>query len=288
MTEKERVFIGGIELEAALTSGGLGTMCETYEGRVHRLDYKTLRYPGHFDQMHFLFDELNLRDQRELVGRILVDAKPPVNDDVVYLHAAVEGVKARPAVPRELRARLPAARHRRPHLARHLAGRPPPPRSRRRARRRRRAARRTGFIKQEDIALERPALDTGRPTTSTPRAGTKSLTHDRHRRRVRSDILERLGAGDPFAADGDLVCRSPIDGSELGRLQPHTAAEVADVVGRAQAAFEQWRTVPAPGARRSSCASWASCCASTRTTSAPSSRSRPARSSPRASARSRR
>lgn len=93
MTEKERVFIGGIELEAALTSGGLGTMCETYEGNVHRLDYKTLRYPGHFDQMHFLFDELNLREQRDLVGAMLVAAKPPVNDDVVYIHAAVEGRK---------------------------------------------------------------------------------------------------------------------------------------------------------------------------------------------------
>ncbi|EFQ83572.1 saccharopine dehydrogenase [Aeromicrobium marinum DSM 15272] len=93
MTEKERVVIGGVELEAALTSGGLGTMCSTYEGRVHRLDYKTLRYPGHFEQMHFLFDELNLRDRRELVGQMLVDAKPPVNDDVVYVHAAVEGLK---------------------------------------------------------------------------------------------------------------------------------------------------------------------------------------------------
>jgi saccharopine dehydrogenase-like NADP-dependent oxidoreductase len=93
MTEKERVFIGGIELEAALTSGGLGTMCPTYEGRVQRLDYKTLRYPGHFRQMHFLFDELGLRDHREEVGRMLVKAKPPVNDDIVYLHAAVEGVK---------------------------------------------------------------------------------------------------------------------------------------------------------------------------------------------------
>ena len=94
MTEKERVFIGGIELEAALTSGGLGTMCETYEGRVTRLDYKTMRYPGHFRQMHFLFDELNLREQRDLIGRLLVEAKPPVNDDIVYLHAAVEGIKA--------------------------------------------------------------------------------------------------------------------------------------------------------------------------------------------------
>ncbi|MGJ9421611.1 saccharopine dehydrogenase C-terminal domain-containing protein [Aeromicrobium sp. CF3.5] len=93
MSETERVVIGGIELEASLTSGGLGTMCETYDGRVQRLDYKTMRYPGHFEQMRFLFEELNLRDRRDLVGQILVDAKPPVNDDIVYLHAAVEGVK---------------------------------------------------------------------------------------------------------------------------------------------------------------------------------------------------
>lgn len=91
MTEPERVVIGGIELEASLTSGGLGTMCETYEGRVNRLDYKTMRYPGHFELMRFFFDELGLRDRRELAGQILVDAKPPVDDDVVYLHAAVEG-----------------------------------------------------------------------------------------------------------------------------------------------------------------------------------------------------
>ncbi|HEX2904765.1 MAG TPA: saccharopine dehydrogenase C-terminal domain-containing protein [Jatrophihabitans sp.] len=91
MTEHERVVIGGIELEASLTSGGLGTMCETFEGRVQRLDYKTMRYPGHFELMRFFFDELNLRDRRELAGQILVDAKPPVDDDVVYLHAAVEG-----------------------------------------------------------------------------------------------------------------------------------------------------------------------------------------------------
>src|SRR6185369_3625202 len=65
--------------------------CETYEGRVQRLDYKTMRYPGHFELMRFFFDELGLRDRRELAGQILVEAKPPVDDDVVYLHAAVEG-----------------------------------------------------------------------------------------------------------------------------------------------------------------------------------------------------
>jgi saccharopine dehydrogenase-like NADP-dependent oxidoreductase len=91
MSELEVVWIGGTQLEAFTTSGGLGTMCATFEGRVERLDYKTLRYPRHCELMRFFFDELHLRQDRELAGRILVKAKPPVDEDVVYLYAAVEG-----------------------------------------------------------------------------------------------------------------------------------------------------------------------------------------------------
>ena len=60
------------------------------------------------------------------------------------------------------------------------------------------------------------------------------------------EILERLGAGDPFVDDGDLVCRSPIDGHEIGRLRSHTAAEATETITRAHAAYGQWRSVPAP------------------------------------------
>ena len=91
MTDVENVVIAGTALEAFLTSGGLGTMCETFEGKVDRLDYKTLRYPGHFALLRFFFDELLLRNRRDLAGEILVHAKPPVDDDIVYLYAAVEG-----------------------------------------------------------------------------------------------------------------------------------------------------------------------------------------------------
>ncbi len=61
-----------------------------------------------------------------------------------------------------------------------------------------------------------------------------------------SDILGRLGAVDPFSADGDLVARSPIDGGELGRLRSHADADVDAVVARAQRAHATWRLVPAP------------------------------------------
>jgi saccharopine dehydrogenase-like NADP-dependent oxidoreductase len=91
MEWKEKIFIDGLELEAFTTSGGLGTMCETYLGTVDNIDYKTMRYPGHMDLMNFFFHELLMREDREEAGRILVHAKPPVNDDIVYIHVAAEG-----------------------------------------------------------------------------------------------------------------------------------------------------------------------------------------------------
>jgi saccharopine dehydrogenase-like NADP-dependent oxidoreductase len=87
----ETVYIDGVRLEAFTTSGGLGTMCDTFSGRVENLDYKTLRYPGHAALMNFFFHELLMREDREAAGRVLTHAKPPVDEDVVYVHAAAEG-----------------------------------------------------------------------------------------------------------------------------------------------------------------------------------------------------
>jgi saccharopine dehydrogenase-like NADP-dependent oxidoreductase len=89
----EKHYINGVELEAFTTSGGLGTMCETYLGKVPNMDYKTMRYPGHASLMNFFFHELLMRDKRKEAGEILVNAKPPVADDVVYVHVSAEGLR---------------------------------------------------------------------------------------------------------------------------------------------------------------------------------------------------
>lgn len=88
---REKIFIDGMELEAFTTSGGLGTMCDTYLGKVANLDYKTMRYPGHMDLMNFFFHELLMREDRAKAGEILVKAKPPVDEDIVYVHVSAEG-----------------------------------------------------------------------------------------------------------------------------------------------------------------------------------------------------
>ena len=87
----ETINIEGQEFEAFSTSGGLGTLCETLEGKVDTLNYKTIRYPGHTKLMRFLLYELILKEKPALLEQILTEAKPPVSEDVVYVYAVVEG-----------------------------------------------------------------------------------------------------------------------------------------------------------------------------------------------------
>lgn len=87
----EYINIEGQEFEAFTTSGGLGTMCETYEGKVDTLNYKTIRYPGHAKLMRFLMYELIMKENKQQLEDILKNAKPPVKEDVVYVYAVVEG-----------------------------------------------------------------------------------------------------------------------------------------------------------------------------------------------------
>jgi saccharopine dehydrogenase-like NADP-dependent oxidoreductase len=91
LEDLETLVIDGSPYEAFTTSGGLGTMCETFAGRANSLDYKSIRYPGHRHLMRFMLKELGLGRQREDAVRFLADAYPPVRDDVVIVYAAAEG-----------------------------------------------------------------------------------------------------------------------------------------------------------------------------------------------------
>jgi saccharopine dehydrogenase (NAD+, L-lysine-forming) len=93
LSDPEILRIGGVTYEAFTTSGGLGTMAETYEGIVEALDYKSIRYPGHLAAMQLLLEELRFKDvPGELVQRIRV-ALPPDEADWVLVHASAQGNK---------------------------------------------------------------------------------------------------------------------------------------------------------------------------------------------------
>lgn len=89
----EHLSIDGVEYEAFSTSGGLGTLCETYEGKVRELNYKTVRYIGHRDRILFLLDELRLRERRGLLKEILENALPRTLQDVVIVFCTATGMR---------------------------------------------------------------------------------------------------------------------------------------------------------------------------------------------------
>jgi saccharopine dehydrogenase-like NADP-dependent oxidoreductase len=82
----EHLTIDGVEYEAFNTSGGVATMCETFEGRVSELNYKTLRYPGHRDLMKFVLDDLNLSHKQDLLTQIFDQEVPLTYSDVVVVY----------------------------------------------------------------------------------------------------------------------------------------------------------------------------------------------------------
>ncbi len=91
----------GIVLEAFSTAGGTSTLCDTFEGEIRSLEYKTLRYPGHCEKMRAMFD-LGLFDHEEVAPGI---SRRDVNEaaleraltlpgkDIVYLRIEASGEK---------------------------------------------------------------------------------------------------------------------------------------------------------------------------------------------------
>lgn len=89
----EEIEIDGTLYEAFNTSGGLGSLGETYGERVQIMNYKTIRYPGHCAQMRLLMNDLKLNHDRETLKRVLENAVPQTLQDVVIVYAAVSGLQ---------------------------------------------------------------------------------------------------------------------------------------------------------------------------------------------------
>lgn len=103
LEELETLTIEGEgEFEAFITSGGTSTTSKTMLGKVNRLDYKTIRYPGHCAKLQLLRDlgltntqqltfENGFTSPREMLARVLERHLPQNAPDVVYVVATATG-----------------------------------------------------------------------------------------------------------------------------------------------------------------------------------------------------
>jgi len=87
----ENFSLDGVRYEAFNTSGGLGSLCETLDGKLRELNYKTIRYQGHRDLMFFLVNELRMSERRDMFRELLESSVPITFQDVVVTFVSVVG-----------------------------------------------------------------------------------------------------------------------------------------------------------------------------------------------------
>ncbi|HCS28566.1 MAG TPA: saccharopine dehydrogenase [Spongiibacteraceae bacterium] len=91
LEQLEHFSLDGLEYEAFNTSGGLGTLCETLQGQVNELNYRSVRYPGHRDIAKMLLQDLKLSQRQDLLKEIFETALPGTDQDVVLIFVTVSG-----------------------------------------------------------------------------------------------------------------------------------------------------------------------------------------------------
>lgn len=89
----EKITIDGSTYEAFNTSGGIGSLCDTMEGKVNNLNYKSMRYQGNHAFMKFLLKDLNLGKNKEVFEKIFNKEIPQIEKDVVLIYVRVVGKK---------------------------------------------------------------------------------------------------------------------------------------------------------------------------------------------------
>lgn len=93
MEEREEFSLDGVTYEAFNTSGGLGTLAKTLEGKVRTMNYRTIRYPGHQAIVKALLNDFNLKNRRDVLKDLFENALPATMQDVVVIFVTVCGWK---------------------------------------------------------------------------------------------------------------------------------------------------------------------------------------------------
>jgi saccharopine dehydrogenase-like NADP-dependent oxidoreductase len=92
LSERETLIINGRRYEADLTSGGAADLPQVLKEDIARIDYKTIRYPGHFEWVQsWLNTHSDSKTKIDDLEKYLIENIPHVEDDVIVIYASVSG-----------------------------------------------------------------------------------------------------------------------------------------------------------------------------------------------------
>ncbi len=92
LSNTERIIIDGEEYEDDFTSGGAADLPDAFAGKVRNLDYKTIRYVGHYDWVKETIKQLKESDNLiNMLEHKMLETIPSVENDFVIVYASVQG-----------------------------------------------------------------------------------------------------------------------------------------------------------------------------------------------------
>ncbi len=95
LSDTRTLIIDGIRYEDDFTSGGAANLPDFFRGKVRELDYRTLRWPGHYDWAREVIAAAP--DSTQSVDYLqdrMLNAIPLIDDDQVIIYASVSGKDA--------------------------------------------------------------------------------------------------------------------------------------------------------------------------------------------------
>lgn len=90
LSEREQLILQGKHYEADYTSGGIADLPQALGNEVSNINYKTIRYPGHYD---WVLANLkgHTQDDINTLEAFMLDNIPTVENDIVLVYAEVDG-----------------------------------------------------------------------------------------------------------------------------------------------------------------------------------------------------
>lgn len=92
LSERASIIIDGKSYEEDLTSGGAADLPQSLNGKVRSLDYKTLRFPGHYswvdEQLKLIGDSKDVINELQERMEAMI---PHIEEDQIILYASAEG-----------------------------------------------------------------------------------------------------------------------------------------------------------------------------------------------------
>ena len=96
LSERDELLIDGVLYESDLTSGGAADLPDALAGKVKRLDYKTIRYNGHYRWVKKQLKKIKKKKNRiNRLQKVMENTIPRVEDDLVLVYSSVEGKDAK-------------------------------------------------------------------------------------------------------------------------------------------------------------------------------------------------